>query len=111
MNCRIEIFCDNRWQTAATFEPDPQTLDKGIKGGCRLEYDFDYAVKILVTVKNVGEAGPVELQVTLLTPNGSFERQQEFNLESNQGRQVTFRFHEPTIDATNMTYQAKCSPS
>jgi len=47
MHCRIEIYRDGRWQTAATFEPDPQTLDKGIKGGCRLEYDFDYAVNNL----------------------------------------------------------------
>ena len=47
MNCCIEIHLDGRWQTAATFEPDPQTLDQGIEGGCRLEYDIDYAVENL----------------------------------------------------------------
>ena len=44
MNCRIEIYLGGRWITAATFEPDPHTLDRGISGGCRLEYDFDYAL-------------------------------------------------------------------
>jgi serine/threonine-protein kinase HipA len=47
MNCHIEIYLDGRWQTAATFEPDHQTLVQGIEGGCRLEYDIDYAVENL----------------------------------------------------------------
>ncbi len=44
MNCHVEIFIDNCWKTAAVFEPDPQTLDKGVAGGSRLEYDIDYAI-------------------------------------------------------------------
>ena len=44
MDCCIEIYLYGRWQAAATFEPDPHTLDQGIEGGCRLEYDTDYAV-------------------------------------------------------------------
>ncbi len=47
MNCRIEIYLDGRWQIAAIFEPAPQTLSKGVDGGCRLEYDIDYAVENL----------------------------------------------------------------
>lgn len=44
MDCHIHIFLDNRWRTAAVFEPDPQTLDKGVAGGGRLQYDIDYAM-------------------------------------------------------------------
>jgi len=44
MKCTIQIFLDDRWQTAAVFEPDPQTLDRGIAGGGRLQYDTDYAI-------------------------------------------------------------------
>jgi len=44
MRCHIEIYLDDRWQNAATFEPYPTTLDKGTEGECRLEYDVDYAV-------------------------------------------------------------------
>jgi len=44
MDCLIQIFFDGRWQTAAFFEPDAQTLDRGVEGGCRLQYDIDYAV-------------------------------------------------------------------
>lgn len=51
MDCHIEIYLDGHWQTAATFEPDPQTLDKGIEGGCRLEYNIDYAVENLANHK------------------------------------------------------------
>lgn len=44
MDCHIEIFLDNSWKTAAVFEPNPATLDQGIAGGGRLEYDIDYAM-------------------------------------------------------------------
>ena len=45
MNCHIEIYLNDRWQTAATFEPYPTVLEKGTEGACRLEYDVDYAVE------------------------------------------------------------------
>ena len=44
MECHIEIFIDGRWVTAAVFEPNPQTVDQGVGGGGRLQYDVDYAV-------------------------------------------------------------------
>jgi len=44
MNCHIQIFLNGCWQTAAVFEPDPQTLHLGIAGGCLLQYEVDYAV-------------------------------------------------------------------
>lgn len=45
MECHIQIFRNGQWQTAAAFEPDPQTLDRGIEGGCRLEYDHNYVIE------------------------------------------------------------------
>jgi len=47
MNCHVQIFLDDRWKTAAIFEPDPRKLDKGIAGSGRLQYDIDYAVTYL----------------------------------------------------------------
>ncbi len=47
MNCHVQIFLDDRWKTAAVFEPDPRKLDKGIAGSGRLQYDIDYAVTYL----------------------------------------------------------------
>jgi len=44
MECRIEIFIDGRWTTAAVFEPNARTLDQGIGGRGWLQYDIDYAV-------------------------------------------------------------------
>lgn len=44
MECHIQIYFNGQWQTAAIFEPDLKTLDQGIAGGCRLQYDIDYAV-------------------------------------------------------------------
>ena len=43
MECHIEIFFDDHWQTGAVFEPDAKTLDMGVEGGCRLSYDLEYA--------------------------------------------------------------------
>jgi serine/threonine-protein kinase HipA len=47
MDCHLQIFLDGRWQTAAIFEPDAKTLDSGIAGSCRLQYDIDYAAAYL----------------------------------------------------------------
>jgi serine/threonine-protein kinase HipA len=47
MECHIQIFLDNYWKTAAIFEPDPQTIERGVAGGSRLQYDIDYAVTYL----------------------------------------------------------------
>ncbi|MCG6880304.1 MAG: HipA domain-containing protein [Deltaproteobacteria bacterium] len=44
MNCHIEIFMDGRWVTAAAFETENRTLDRGVDGGGWLQYDIDYAV-------------------------------------------------------------------
>ena len=44
MNCHVEIYLEGRWQTAAIFEPASETLDQGVAGGGRLQYDIDYAV-------------------------------------------------------------------
>jgi serine/threonine-protein kinase HipA len=44
MNCHLQIFLDGCWQTAAVFEPDRQTLDQGVAGSGRLQYEIDYAV-------------------------------------------------------------------
>ena len=47
MKCHIQIYLNNSWTTAAVFEPDSRTLDRGVAGGGRLEYDTDYAVSHL----------------------------------------------------------------
>ena len=47
MDCHIQIFLDDRWQTAAVFEPNAQTLDRGVAGGGLLQYDVDYAATYL----------------------------------------------------------------
>jgi serine/threonine-protein kinase HipA len=44
MDCHIQIFLNGRWQTAAVFEPDMKTLDRGVEGGCRIDYDYEYAL-------------------------------------------------------------------
>jgi serine/threonine-protein kinase HipA len=47
MECCIQIFLDDHWENSAIFEPDSQTLDRGVSGGGRLQYDIDYAVAYL----------------------------------------------------------------
>ena len=44
MECHIEIYLDGRWLRAATFEPQERGLAQGTEGGCRLEYEPDYAL-------------------------------------------------------------------
>jgi serine/threonine-protein kinase HipA len=44
MRCHIQIYRQSKWQTAGIFEPEPGTLDRGVLGGGRFQYDFDYAL-------------------------------------------------------------------
>lgn len=44
MDCHIQIFLNGRWQSAAVFEPDAKTLDQGVEGVCRIDYDHEYAL-------------------------------------------------------------------
>lgn len=44
MECHIQIYLNNSWTTAAVFEPDSRTLNRGVAGGGRLEYNTDYAI-------------------------------------------------------------------
>ncbi|MEZ4601044.1 MAG: HipA domain-containing protein [Syntrophotaleaceae bacterium] len=44
MNCHLQIFLDGRWQVAAIFEPDPQSITRGVAGSARLQYEIDYAM-------------------------------------------------------------------
>jgi serine/threonine-protein kinase HipA len=47
MHCHIQIFLEGNWKTAAVFEPEPGTLERGVAGGGHLQYDTDYAVNYL----------------------------------------------------------------
>ena len=73
--------------------------------------EFDFAVKFDITVRNLGDAGTVNLDIILMTSEGDFQRTQSFYLEPNQNRTATIYFHEPSVAAENMSYRAVCSPS
>jgi len=45
--CHIEKYINGDWVTAATFQADPQTLDRGVNGGGWLQYEIDYAATYL----------------------------------------------------------------
>ena len=44
MECTIEIHLDGRWVKAGIFEPDAASIERGIAGGGRFDYDIDYVV-------------------------------------------------------------------
>ncbi len=56
MNCHIQIFLNDRWQTATVFEPDAKTLDLGIEGACRIDYDLEYALANLDNRSDTGDS-------------------------------------------------------
>ena len=45
--CHIEKYIDGNWVMAATFEADPQALDRGVHGSGWFQYDIDYAATYL----------------------------------------------------------------
>ena len=61
MDCHIEIFINGRWISAADFEPNPQTLDRGVGGGGRLQYDAVLRIGDQVSLSPLFDFAPMFL--------------------------------------------------
>ncbi|GEM_PF-1369901 len=66
--------------------------------------ELDYGFIVSVTVKNVGKAGVIEIKPWLSSSEGEWKRTQTLNFTAGESKDLTYFFHEPTINATNIEY-------
>jgi len=86
----------------STIETEP---DVGIVNG-----EPDAGVRVGFTLRNAGQAGPIQVDVRLSTSEGEFSRSQSITADGNGSRRLRYFFHEPTINAENIQAQVTCRP-
>ena len=83
-----------------SFEPN-----SGIVNG---QLDFGY--KVSFTIENIGKRGAVTISPKISCSEGEWTRTQTLNLDVGESHNLTYFFHEPTINATNIECSAKILP-
>jgi len=72
--------------------------------------EADAGYRYNVRVKNKGEKGDLTIIANLSTSEGEFERKQTLAFDSQEIRDLSFAFHEPTINASNIQGSITCRP-
>lgn len=71
---------------------------------------FDAGVSYSFDLINRGETGPLQITVKLSTSEGEWSREQTLEFAPGERRRLTYFFHEPTINATNIACSANIWP-
>lgn len=72
------------------------------------EPDAGYSISF--TVKNVGENGVIKIIPKLSCSEGEWTREQTLTLNAGESRDLTYFFHEPTINSTNVQGTVNVNP-
>lgn len=72
--------------------------------------EADYGIKLTIIVKNVGESDSIRITPQLSSSEGEWERTQNLYFDAGQTKTLTYFFHEPTINATNIHYSVNVFP-
>ena len=68
----------------------------------------DAGYKVLVTVKNIGQPGEIQVATRLGTSEGDWETVRRRMFEVNETQVLRFDFPDPTINASNIQAVAEC---
>ena len=71
----------------------------------------DAGYRYNVGVINTGDRGEITITATLSTSEGEFSRKQTLVFGSQEKSSLSFTFHEPTVNASNVQGRLSCRPS
>jgi hypothetical protein len=72
--------------------------------------DMDYGILVTVTITNDGDADPLRITTELSCSEGEWERTQSLHFDAGETKKLTYFFHEPSINATNIQYSVTVFP-
>jgi hypothetical protein len=72
--------------------------------------DMDWGSEVSFDVRNNGERGLIHIVVVLSSSEGEWSRSQDLQLEAGEFRHLTYFFHEPTINVTNLQGLVRVKP-
>lgn len=70
----------------------------------------DAGVVVEAIVKNAGNRGVIRTKVHLSTSEGEWDREQSLVFEAGEERELSWFFHEPTINASNIQSRVSVTP-
>jgi hypothetical protein len=70
----------------------------------------DYGIKFSLQVQNVGDAGPITILPSVSSSEGEWQREQKVQFAAGETRTLSYFFHEPTINASNVQGVVKLYP-
>jgi len=70
----------------------------------------DYGISINAEISNKGDKGEVFVEVSVSSSEGELYRAQKIYFQGGETKQLTYQFHEITVNATNIRYSVSCSP-
>jgi hypothetical protein len=72
--------------------------------------ELDYGFTLTFIVENKGKAGIIKIMPWLSCSEGEWTRTQNLQFEAGESKNLTYFFHEPTINSENVQSGVKISP-
>jgi hypothetical protein len=72
--------------------------------------EFDAGLEVEVTVTNVGQKGFIYIQAQCSTSEGEWSRKQDLLFDKGETRELSYFFHEPTVNAENIECRLEVRP-
>lgn len=72
--------------------------------------EWDYGLSVSFTVTNVGEQGLIRVSPWMSCSEGEWSRVQNLEFAPGERRRLTYFFHEPSINASNIEYGVRVTP-
>lgn len=69
-----------------------------------IDGEMDYGITVTVVMENVGETDPIMITPRISCSEGEWDRTQNLTFKKNETKQLTYFFHEPTVNASNCQY-------
>lgn len=101
------------------FGSDEETMSQAEGQVSNFEVNSDFGIindepdagyTITFTVKNIGKRGILTITPKLSCSEGEWTREQTLTLEAGASRNLSYFFHEPTINSTNVQGSVKVDP-
>lgn len=114
--CVVVLFtgCDADTQRAiraATSEANGTVSNLTATDDSRIvDGEFDYGWTVAFTVTNTGKAGIISISPWISCSEGEWSRHQSLNFHPGESMNLSYFFHEPSINASNGQYGVKVTP-
>lgn len=101
-------------QALSSFSSDDVVCEiQNVKGEATLVFhngEMEMGEVVRLSVRNISSQRKLVIDVDLSTSEGNFKRQQAIHFADDETKHLSYQFHEPTVNASNVYPTASCRP-